>query len=152
MPVSQVLYTDVTLTNAQIKAIPSTPFQIVPAAGAGKIVCFEDSRLLLDATAGAYTGIGTTSQLSFHVSTWRQSNSFDEVDQGAFIDASKIHLLRIPPPTSNLGGGGVWYGDLPDVVNQPLVLKWNNDGTVDLSGGNAANSLKITLFYTVIDV
>lgn len=143
----------VTLTNAQIKALPSTPIECIAAEGENTIIDFLDSRWLLNATGGAYTGIGVTSSLEFRLDIWGQCNPFNEVDQGAFADASKIHLLRVPPPTSNASGGqGIWYGDLPDVVNVPLLLHWNNDGATDLTGGDDANSLVIVIYYTILNV
>jgi hypothetical protein len=39
-----------------------------------------------------------------------------------------------------------------DVANEPLQLVATNGGAGNFNGGNAGNSMKVTVLYTIIDV
>jgi hypothetical protein len=56
---SQLGQVTVTLTAAQVIAMFTTPVQIVPSAGAGKVVQFVDAVNYLDAGATPFSGGGT---------------------------------------------------------------------------------------------
>lgn len=55
----QLAQATVTLTAAQVIAMFTTPVQIVPSAGAGKVVQFVDAVNFLDAGATPFSGGGT---------------------------------------------------------------------------------------------
>lgn len=173
---SQQLRYSVTLTNAQIKALPTTPIDIVPAPGAGKIIWPKNTLLLFNYTA-PYTNINGVSALYggmaglFNSTVVQNDSSLTAVSGRGFYDASTgITLLSefLAPgfdtaimlnyPTSDSRGASNWDGPLTYIfgtgsaVNQPLQLILNNSGSGDLTGGNAANTLMVVTEYTEITI
>lgn len=152
----------VTLTDAQIKALPTTPVQVVAAPGVGKIAVPIMALVGLAWTAD-YTNISADSTFDFF---WLPAgaqpfNSLFEADTSsvssllagggnAYAMSSPLQLgwtaaapgLSVPRATGDFMGG-------TNVVDANISVFITNSG--DLTGGNAANSLKVTVWYTEAD-
>lgn len=140
------------LTNAQIKALPTTYIEVVPAPGASKFLVFHRAAFFVDASAGAYTNVdvGSVKGLAIVYGDW-------------ITDCSTVY------PWEGSGGVGAQLEPFSKTVNQPYdgeqfyptsgmnvagntALKfaaWNDPG--DYTGGNAANTLKGQVIYSIFD-
>lgn len=154
----------VTLTNAQIKALPTTGITVVAAPGPGFWLSVLAVDYSSDFTAGAYTNIDATYS-DLHVG-WGS-----EYAGGYLVDDSATTpvLTDVTDLFGNTTQGivqGVRYSDCvpvagaagyvraypilrSTVANGALTVKMDNNGSGDLTGGNAANSLKVTVLYVV---
>lgn len=134
------------LTDAQIKALPSAPITLVPAPGVGKIIYYLNGAWRLDNVAGAYTNVN-----SLGVAL--------QVDTITAGDAAQIETYLANEDTSPYifsanSTNAIWEAVLQsDLENKPLILTVTNGAPGgDFTGGNAANTLSITIYYVIIDV
>lgn len=135
-----------TLTNAEIKVLPTpaTYKTLVAAPGATKVLLFHWCVLYIDANAGAYTGVDAGDQQGFAVTygdwTVDCSNFFnwDGTTQSTLLTRFSV------PGTGNYPALAVGL-----IGNTALkLIAWN---TVDYGGGNAGNSGKGTIAYSIYD-
>jgi hypothetical protein len=150
---SSYLVASVTLTDAQIKALPTTFIEVVPAPGVGKKILFLWGNMNFYFTAGAYTTVDAVIQIAYGewqagASSYVEDNCFQATNSSATLTP----FLRVYVAPS------IWVGDLfviprafNTVENLPLkVVGYNDSG--DYTGGNAANTLEVTVYYVVVDL
>lgn len=133
----------ISLTDAQIKALHSTPILLVPSPGIGRMLVPVSAWFFVNTEAGVYACAGDVElHLITHVSqiAWFDLGSFD----AALEQAAKISYI-LPLNQSVLDSFTQFYSD---VAEQGL--------DVYLSGanptlGNAANFLRITLAYLIVN-
>lgn len=148
----------VTLTDAQIKALPTTPVQIVPAPGVDQFLILLNAVLRANTAGGAYTNVSSDnfSYLRF----WYGANDFASLKTdrsfGGFDLAStlidgritlfpQMQLLSIASPLTFVGPD---IYATSDVAGQPLVLVGANTAG-NFTGGNAANTMHVAVHYLV---
>jgi hypothetical protein len=153
----------VTLTNAQVKALPTTPIQIVAAPGVGMIVVPFYAWFAVNWTADytninalARIGVGYSGALAsvlaqFYETTGDVSNLLaDGASHSGFLSSNST-----PFDTGNgvlaLSGVGQFH-DEPGVINTALEIFAANPTAGNFTGGNASNTIKVTVLYTTIDV
>lgn len=163
-----MLSATVTLTDAQIKDV-GTPFVIIPATevlgynGAPTQIPVPLSAVIrLDNSAGEYGNVGVSTFVIALGSDW--SLNFLSVQAGNLTGAGAVHTYITSPFDPNTSDNvpvdsdphvhaitvpftGI---DLTDNIedNAIAIVLSNSDG--DLTGGNAANSLKVTVFYVLM--
>lgn len=139
----------VELTDAQIKALPVTSIQIVAAPGAGKMIHYISGQLTSDTTEGEYANIHADAIIGFDAG-YAVSNTIDE------NPSSKVSaLLQYGDPATVPQLTAITTPVVDEVntlENKPLKLVFNNNGADDLTGGNAANTLKVTVIYAIVDL
>jgi hypothetical protein len=163
----------VPLNNDAIKALPSTPVEIIPAPGAGKIILPFTGLLSLN-MVGVYTNVGyngaggiSNLYLAFDFSTILGMPDTSEF--GGSLSSSTGLILW------SMMGGKVYKPDDDDVTwgvaipyasksqllpgeNKPFVLHFDNytanydTNLGNLIGGDPANTLKVTVIYHIIDL
>lgn len=139
-----VLSRTVTLTDAQIKALPTTEVEVVPAPGPGLIVVPVVALLFLTSTAD-YTNQDTP---SFNI-VWPAGDATIYADGGLLDSTNRFVALH----GASFDVAGSQYGfAFNSVVNTALSIDGNNGVAGNFTGGNAGNSLRVTVLYTVIDV
>jgi hypothetical protein len=151
----------VTLTDAHIKALPTTPIEIVPAPGAGKVIQYLGGTIVV-ALEADYTDIDDGSAMFFGVAT-NVVSAYVLDDSGAspaqvnlsnLLAGSGDGVLFVPPYSDFASGWGLvaaGQSGVTNVANQPLTLRLDF-GTGNLTGGDATNTMKVTVLYTIIDV
>ena len=137
--VAQVRFVDVQLTNANLLALLGTDIVLVAAPGAGKAIVVHGIYMYFDVTTTAYT-IGTA---TLQINYASDGADIAQITEAGFLDtatdAGRWYLLGgaiatpvITVPVANVG-----------VVMRAL--------TADMTGGNAANTLSVRTFYSVVD-
>jgi hypothetical protein len=153
-----------TLTDAQIKALPTTAVEIVPAPGAGKALKMIACLCLLKHAAGAYGNIadnmcGVGINIDGRISSvgdwgWLIGDNSDPI--GGYIEISPGAAvgLKVQSYAHTLITGAGYYSDLGNRNMTISGHNWDSSGN-DLgvwTGGNAANTLDVIVFYTIISL
>lgn len=171
-----VFSASVTLTNAQIKALPTTPVEIVPAPGVGRMVIPIVAVLSCDARAASYTNFHTTTEvnaapfLSSIYLAWDAANNFNDAtgpaivgysdSSGGLLKSQKVNvvilngvsggLLFVHPDAQADVGGALDASTGYD--NASLSVVGQNTALGDFTGGDPANTLTATVLYAVAAV
>lgn len=144
-----------TLTDAQIKALPTTPVQLVAAPGAGKVIKLLGGMFKIDTTNGVYTNDNSYS-----------STFFVSYESGGVQASNMIFLPEVN--TNNIKISSLSQIVLPDgsdptlfmveqiyeasaIENKALTLQLNNTPG-NLTGGDPANTITVTVFYSMVDL
>lgn len=136
---SSYLVASVTLTDAQIKALPTTPVQIMAAPGANKVINVINIFNYLDATAGAYGNITNAEPSTYYDGTGGNISFGGDLDMENPVKSFVIQPL---PGILDI---------TEDAINKGVMYYLEN-GASNYTGGNAANTLKVTVYYTVVDL
>ena len=147
MPASQIYQATVVLTDAQMKALPTTVRELIPAPGNGKVICPVFALLVCDTTGGAYTNIDANAKFGFFLDLSEVTN-FSSTNSKNLLNSGDSETLMID---SVLISTGVQYASF-DIINLPLNLLITNGAAGVLTGGNAANTLTVVVNYLIIDV
>lgn len=145
---SLVQQASVTLTDAQIKALPTTEFQIIAAPGADKVI-IPLFALFRPTISVAYTGIDADAQLYLVSSSWLTTIYNENLNDVSQLLGGSIWSFMGP----NLGvdaGGFLLSSQTGEESNLPINLGASNGS--DFTGGNAANTLTVVVLYVVVDL
>ena len=128
---------EITLTDAQIKALPTTPIVVLANPG-GKVYQPLYVQIFADFTAGAYTNVNagvftTVYSMGRDQDTAQRSGDFFTDNGGV----SYFFMPLEPTPAS-------W--DYQDA--DPITLEISNAANGNFTGGNAANTMKVIVTYT----
>jgi len=157
---SSYLSSTVTLTDAQIKALPTTPSDdIIPVPGANKllvpVMAVISSNIVADYTniSATYCEIGITYnggaymlQPLIDTSAPSTTNQLTNLLTGAGC------IYRIAMSDNSIVNDAVVEGAVSlGQANSAIRLEgYSDDG--NFTGGNAANTLKVTVYYVVVDL
>ena len=157
----------VPITDSEFKALPTTGKTLVAAPGANLYIAWNRIELKTKFGSGAYTGLnGTYAALSVNTGTGNYSTTIADDSTttpaltllSGFVAAS-AKRFRLVPVLEAIGGTGELYvlsaqqatgvDTMAAIGNQPLTLTIDNNGSGNLGGGNAANSLTAVVYYTI---
>lgn len=149
----------ITLSDADIIALPTTPLEIVAAPGAGKIL-IPFLALMSSAIVGAYTNIDA----SCFLGVWHGSGDWQflcvavEQDSLGLVTHILAHTQNLVcPPLSRVTLTGSSIQDAsastlgtPIPSTDGLTLAAFNGGSGNFTGGDAGNSLKVYVWYATL--
>jgi hypothetical protein len=149
-----------TLTDAQIKALPTGVLDMIPAPGAGKVIVPQFAAFWTSFAAAAYTNV--SAQNGALGVGWNDgggnfgvSNTFGIVydSNGSLLTFAGRQFFPIVLGTVNDGVGGNFTpgNETSHFENRAIALCGYNQGAA-YTGGNAANSLVVVVKYTIEDV
>lgn len=167
---SVVQVATVTLTNAQILALPTSGVAIGPSPGTGNRIRIFGVSFSLQASAGAYTNIDAT-YAEMGVAAGSKNVAYGPVNDSSadpafalltdFLGAASDHSYDVQYPTLatwNYGGAygassgyGLSNGFMPraSINGTQATVYIDNNGSGDFTGGNAANTLVVTMYYRI---
>jgi hypothetical protein len=165
------------IVDADIKALPTTEYIIVPAAGAGKLIYPRFTTLMFKSSAVAYGNIDPYANVYVTLAgggislPMGNDPDLNAVDGRGFFDTTTTIanatdffgstggvMYQIKYPFDDHRGMPDWWGLVSYVygtdanTNLPLKLKMANAGSGNLTGGNAANRLYAVTDYLEITV
>lgn len=155
----------VTLTNDQIKALPTTGITLVTAPGSGFYINVLAASFHLESGGGAYTNVNTA-YATLGVETvngdWLtlqilndDTTTPDVTRLTDFLNAAHSALVRAPmyseaPPVTPVGWVVPAGVATPSSFDNDLVrVKIDNNGSGNLTGGHASNTMRVTVYYVI---
>jgi hypothetical protein len=147
----------VTLTDAQIKALPTTAINILPAPGAGILNHVHGALFVADFTAGAYTNLSAN---PFFNIVYDAANNYINATLLAGEEMFLAgHNVCYTLPYMLLFEGATQPSAFPrssaefgETINRTVDIGGGNVSSGNFTGGHADNTLKVTVFYTPITV
>jgi hypothetical protein len=140
-----VYQTITTLTNAQIKALPTTPVEVVASPGANKAIVAIRGLARLEWVAD-YTNVDVGAEMQID-GLGPLTDVAGLLALGHSSSAFFVPTARSTAVGTFIAAESGWADE--DYIDRPFVLAAVNTG--DFTGGNAGNSLKVSMLYTVID-
>lgn len=138
-----------------MRALVSGETVVVVPGVSGKLYQFVRGTIIFDFTGGAYSLVGGTSGIILSFSTGGANSSVSD-DQGwVFEDSSQKWLGEFLPNINAIADGiSTTTGgmDLSNAVPLGLHFQAGFTGEVFLSGGNAANTMRIMAHYVELDI
>lgn len=141
----------IVLTDAQIQVLPSTYYTIIAAPSGSHFIQPILATYVLDFTGGAYVGPSEGDELVLVAGSAGepyvfQASEFDTLASAAVSDAIMRAVGPFSAHDSDLGSA--WQR--ADVMGASLRLTVYGGG--DLTGGHAANTLTVTVLYSLFNI
>jgi hypothetical protein len=141
----------VILTDSQIKGLTTSDGHVilVPAPGAGKSVHIYKAILVTKFTAGVYVA----AEIAAGPFLGMQTAPASVVKLTKDADCTWLFENAVEDGLAELVTNDLLSDNKSSFENRPVVVYIQPAGGVDeLSGGNAANTLEVTVFYSIVDL
>jgi len=134
----------VTIPSASVVVLNGTPFQLVPAPGAGKVLIFVGATLALKYSGVAYGAPNAAADLVVKYQNAAGAQASVQCETTGFINAT-ANAIRYIGALGSAATAGV--GDVTPLVNQPLVL--HNLNAAEFATGTSSLILYV-LYRTIV--
>jgi hypothetical protein len=135
---SLVYSSSVTLNDAQIKALPTTPFEVVPALGAGIMIYPMHCLFALNSVAD-YTNIDTEADMGI-VAAVSGVGMMDRLIETSPLNQVSGLLANGGNSLGFTAGNTGSFVLFTEYINRAQMLTLINGALGNLTGGNVANS------------
>lgn len=135
------------LTNAEIKALPTTAIEIIPAPGSLKTILPITGYLRHNYTAN-YTNINASAKMSVRLAAATDLGMLNEAILGQTLSAL---LANTADGDAQLNFNSMSSGT-GLTENAAYNLYINNNSAGDLTGGDALNSLQVDVIFAMLDI
>ena len=140
------------LDNDQIKALPTTVVEVVAAPGANKVIILLAATAKLNKAAVTAYAAATDSSWVFTLNTFQTALFPCE----SLLETTGLitYAVLFTPTAPAIGGGdfdGYVTGTATAEENTALTFGDLEMGVADYTGGNAANTLLVTVQYTILN-
>lgn len=146
------------LSDAQIRALPTTPLTVVPAPAPGQLIAPVYAILRVDTTGGVYTDITVQNSMiyldwellgtpAFYLAvndlTLTQVTDLLTAEMDAFVMGAR----------GQISAGGSFAGTFAERVttNAGTALRLASNNGIAFGGGHPANSGRLSVMYVVWD-
>lgn len=150
------------ILHAQILTLPTIPVVVLGPPGVGFRLCFLSAFFNALFSAGAYTNIDAAAGLDIRFNNFGPEQGLDLVNDAgpgftlitdlfgnAGINRVTIGGSSCPDTVFGVNvASGVIQGGIDENVG--FILRFNNGASGNLTGGNVANKLMVTTFYSVV--
>lgn len=146
----------ITLSDSQVKNLPSTPVEIIAAPGANKVIV-PIVAIAYFKWNGNYGNIASNAALN--ISHNNGTNLLTALFENASSSVSNLlnddeDYMAIFTQKSEIANGiNVGFYMYPsNIVNKNITIGLYNGANGNLTGGSTANTIKVTVYYVVEDV
>lgn len=157
------------LIDAEIKALPETPIEVIPTPGPNKMIVPVSAVLVCDGVEGDYTGISADSFIALASEQGAQATAvlswIDEAiggvtsligfgaENGQPVVATLTTRQKTDATKTDTFANSV-IGFTTNLEDLPLLIWAQNgeSGDTHYADGDPANTLTVTVFYTVVDL
>lgn len=146
---------DVQLTDAQIKALPTTPIQLVAAPGANVMLELISATILVDAAAGAYTNVNALDASNALYVAYGDDDFWASqyINPTQLLTGAARRAVVVPPYTQFVDGSDpamfAQANNATSLANKALKLVALN-AAGNYTGGNAANTMSVRIRYATV--
>ena len=137
--VSGMRSVDVQLTNAQLLALLGTDITLVAAPGSNRAIVVHAIYMFFDVTTTAYTINAGATSIGY---------ASDGANIAVVTEAGFLDTVADAGRWYQIGGAAATPAIITPVANAAIVIR---KATADMTGGNAANTLSVRVYYSVVD-
>lgn len=144
----------VTLIDAQIRALPTTAVDLVSAVP-GALLTVIQAVGVLDNTAGVYGNVDSPSGINLLYGAGGDRASANGDWSWLLTDGSQVGAFIFPASYFSNPAPGVFIGQsdyVSALVGQPLSMQAQNGILGDFTLGDPANTLTVTVLYSVVPI
>lgn len=174
VPADKFRSTTVRLTNAQIKELPNTAVELIPAQGPTKRIVWLHAVVTVDTAAGAYTNLQDDycalylgiDNFSYDWATAAADDVTAPYAAGAngvldrltqLMGVTGVHTVRaLAGDLQSFLGESGWalqtVFDASDLANKNFAIKGDNNGGGAWTGGHDDNSMTVTVYWCLEDL
>lgn len=157
---SGFLTATVSLTNAQVLGLASTPVQLIAAPASNQVILSPASGhgygiIHCDTTTAAYTNVDSNALFDFSLGNnsildgYYYANNLLTFNGNAAMPLNPAALVRTPAAT-NAPIVLAPVDTLANVAGQPLMLDVNNAASGAITGGDPANTFVVKIGYLIV--